>query len=83
MLLCFCICHSHQSHDVPGVTPAEGLEAAEGDGDHDEDDVGAEVEPQVFLHGVFDHAGEGEHAHHAEGEEQLESQDAEDLHGET
>lgn len=83
MLLCFCICHSHQSHDVPGVTPAEGLEAAEGDGDHDEDDVGAEVEPQVSLHSVFDHAGESEHTHHAEGEEQLESQDAEDLHGET
>lgn len=70
---------TYQSHDVPGVAAAEWLAEAEGRGQHDEDDEGAEVGPQVGLHGLFDHAGEGEHAHHAEGEEQLESQDAVDL----
>lgn len=74
---------THQSHNIPGVTATEGLAAAEGDGDHNEDDEGAEVCPQVFLHGVFDHAREGEHTHHAEGEQQLEGQDAEDLQEET
>ena len=73
---------THQSHDVPGVTPTEGLAAAEGDGDHDEDDEGAEVGRQVGLHRFFDHVGEGEHAHHAEGEQQLDGQDAEHLFGE-
>lgn len=71
---------THQPHDVPGVTPTEGLAAAEGDGDHDEDDEGAEVSLPVVLHRLFHHAGEGEHTHHAEGEQQLESQDAEHLH---
>lgn len=66
---------THQSHDVPGVTPTEGLAAAEGDGDHDEDDEGAEVGRQVGLHCFFDHVAEGEHTYHAEGEEQLDGQD--------
>lgn len=61
---------THQCRDVPGVTPAEGLAAAESDSDHDEDDDGAEVSPQVGLHCFFNHAGEGEHTHHTEGEQQ-------------
>jgi len=72
---------THQRHDVPGVPSTDGLAAAEGHGDHDEDEDGAEVRPQVGLHRVFDHAGEGEHTRHTEGEQQLESQDAEHLHG--
>lgn len=74
---------THQSHNVPGVTAAEGLAEAEGNGDHNEDKEGAEIRPQVFLHGAFDHAREGEHAHHTEGEQQLDGQDAEDLQKET
>lgn len=74
---------THQSYDVPGVAAAERLEALEGDGDHDEDDVGAEVDPQVGLHSLLDRAGEGEHAHHAEGEQQLDGHEAEHLHGKT
>lgn len=70
---------THKSHDVPGVTPTEGLAAVEGDGDHSEDDEGADVGPQVVLHRLFDHAGEGEHTHHAEGEQQLQSQDCKHL----
>ncbi len=62
------------------MTSAEGLAAVEGGGDHNEDHEGADVGPNVVLHRLFDHAGEGEHAHHAEGEQQLESQDAEHLH---
>ncbi len=73
---------THQSHDVPGMTSTEGRAAVEGDGDHDEDDEGAEVGPQIGLHRLFDHAGEGEHTHHTEGEQQLESEDAEHLHRE-
>lgn len=61
------------------MTPTEGLAAVEGDGDHGEDDEGAEVGPQVGLHRLFDHTREGEHTHHTEGEQQLESQDAEHL----
>lgn len=61
------------------MAAAEGFAAVKGDGDHDEDDEGAEVRPQVGLHGLFDDAGEGEQTYHAEGEEQLKSQDAEDL----
>lgn len=72
---------THQSHNIPGVMATEGLAAAEGNGDHNEDDEGAEICPQVFLHGVFDRAREGEHTHHAEGEQQLKGQDAEDLQG--
>lgn len=64
------------------MTPTEGLAAAEGDGNHDEDDEGAEVGRQVGLHRLFDHVAEGEHTHHAEGEQQLDGQDAEHLHGE-
>lgn len=71
---------THQSHNVPGVTAAEGLAVAEGDGDHSKDDEGADVGPQVDMHRLFDHSGEGEHTHHAEGEQQLECQDAEHLH---
>lgn len=63
------------------MTSPEGLAEAEGRGDHQEDDDGADVGPQVGLHRLFDAAGEGEHAHHAEGEQQLESQDAEHLLG--
>lgn len=70
---------AHQCHDVPGVTATEGLAEAEGDGDHDEDDEGADVHPDVVLHGLFDNAGEGEHTHYTEGEEQLDGQDAEHL----
>lgn len=61
------------------MAAAERFAEAEGRGQHDEDDEGAEVGPQVSLHGLFDHAGEGEDTHHAEGEEQLEGQDAVDL----
>lgn len=71
---------THQSHNVPRVTAAEGLAEAEDAGNHDEDDVGADVDPDVLLHGLFDFVGEGEHAHHTEGEQQLDSQDAEHLH---
>lgn len=61
------------------MTPAEGPAAAEGEGHHDEDDEGAEVGPQVFLHDLFHDAGEGEHADDAKGEQQLERQDAKHL----
>lgn len=81
--LCASVFLTHQSHNVPGVTATEGLAAVEGNADHNEDDEGTDVWPQVGLHGVFDYAGEGEHTHHTEGEQQLESQDAEDLHRET
>lgn len=74
---------THQSHNVPGVTPTEGLAAVKGNGDHNKNDEGAEVCPQVGLHGVFNYAREGEHTHHTEGDQQLEGQDAEDLHRET
>lgn len=70
---------TNQANNVPRVAAAEGLAETEGRGQHDEDDEGAEVGPQVRLHGLLDHTGEGEDTHHAEGEEQLESQDAEDL----
>ena len=70
---------THQAHDVPRVPTPEGLAVGEGDGDHGEDDDGAEEDPQVVLHRCFHHAGEGEHTHHAEGEDQLQSQDAEHL----
>lgn len=58
---------------------AEGLAATEGDGDHNEDNEGTEIYPNVWLHCLFDHAGEGEHAHYSEGEQQLERHDAKNL----
>lgn len=70
---------THQPHDVPGVTAAEGLVEGKRDEDHSEDDVGAEVGPQVVLHCLFDNAGEGENTNYREGEQQLESQEAKHL----
>lgn len=70
---------THQPHDVPGVTAAEGLAEGEREEDHGEDDEGAEVGPQVLLHRLFHNAGEGENANYREGEQQLESQEAKHL----
>lgn len=74
---------AHQPHDVPRVTPAEGLAAGEGDGHYSKHDEGAEVGPQIGLHHLFNSAGEGEHTDHAEGEHQLEGQDTKHLQEET
>lgn len=60
---------THQSHNVPGVLPTEGPEAAEADGHHNKDDDGTNVDPEVGMHSLFDCAGEGEHTHYTEGEQ--------------
>lgn len=58
---------------------SEGVAQDEGDDHHGKDDEGAAVGPVVGLHRLFDHRGEGEDTHRAEGEEQLEGQEAKHL----
>lgn len=72
---------THQTDDVPGVFASEGLGAVQSNADHEEDDEGANVNPNVPLHRLLHHTREGEHAHHAECEHQLQGQDAEHLQG--
>ena len=61
------------------MPPTAGLEEAEADGHQKEDHDGANVDPEVGIHSFFDCAGEGEHTHYTEGEQQLDSQDAKHL----
>lgn len=70
---------AHQRDKVPGVPAAEGLAAAQSDDDREEDEEGAEVGPHVGLHSLLDRGGEGEHAHHTEGEHHLDCHNAEHL----
>lgn len=60
---------------------AEGFAEQQTQTHHGEDNAGAEHYPNISLYTVPHRAGESEHTHHAEGEEQLESDHAEHLSG--
>ena len=68
---------THQSQHVPRVTLPDVSAEAEGAGGHDEDDEGDEEEV-VLLHIT---SSCDEHTHHTEGEQRLDSEDAEHLQG--
>lgn len=72
---------THQANQVPGMKAAEGFAEQQTQTHHGEDNAGAEHYPNISLYTVPHRAGESEHTHHAEGEEQLESDHAEHLSG--
>lgn len=60
---------THQSDNVPRVLPPESLAVVECNDNHNENDDGAYVGPQVALHCILDWSRKGEHTHHWEGEQ--------------
>lgn len=70
---------THQSQHVPRVTLPDVSAEAEGAGGRDEDDEGDEEGKQVVLLHITSSCDE--HAHHTEGEQHLDSEDAEHLQG--
>lgn len=61
------------------MAPAEGTAEGQADGHHRKHDVRAQVHPEVIAHPTLDCLGEGEDAHYAEGDQQLQGHHAEHL----